>query len=309
MACGAAKCPAHADRVGSLVATDGDDRILLKCHAGCSVPEIMECLGLDQRDLFYAPRPVGSDGSVNLSNVQPTRVPTHPSPTGGTTAPARIDIPEHVVEAWEGMLAARPDVLARALEVKGWSVRALKACRVGWDTTRLTFPIYEPEQRWLVGLVRYLPGGEPKSYAVGARELWPAPESLPDGDVWLVEGEPDRVSAVEIGLNATCVPGVGTWKPGWSERFAGRRVTVCLDCDDVGRETALARVRGLVAAGVEARWWTCSRGGWTAMTCLMRWWARWVRGAWMICAGTCCGSNTRPGRWLPDEHWLTAIPD
>jgi hypothetical protein len=249
----AARCPAHEDRVGSLVVSDGDDRVLMHCHAGCSVAQIMECLGLDQRDLFYVPRgAVGSDGSVNLSSVQPSRVPLPAGPAGGTS-PARLDIPLHIVEAWEAMLTARPDVVARVLEVKGWSVRALRACRVGWDSTRLTFPVFEPEQRWLVGLVRYLPGGEPKSYAVGARELWPAPESLTAGDVWLVEGEPDRVSAVELGLNATALPGVGTWKPGWAERFRGRRVTVCLDCDDVGRETALARVRGFAAAGVDAR--------------------------------------------------------
>jgi hypothetical protein len=50
-----AKCPAHDDRNPSLSVGEGlYDRVLLKCHAGCSVGEIVAGLGLDLRDLFQA---------------------------------------------------------------------------------------------------------------------------------------------------------------------------------------------------------------------------------------------------------------
>lgn len=46
-------CPAHDDKNPSLVITEGDDgRILLKCHAGCSVESICTALGITITDLF-----------------------------------------------------------------------------------------------------------------------------------------------------------------------------------------------------------------------------------------------------------------
>jgi len=48
-----ARCPAHDDRLASLSIGEGDDgRVLVKCHAGCTVEEIVATLGLGLRDLF-----------------------------------------------------------------------------------------------------------------------------------------------------------------------------------------------------------------------------------------------------------------
>ncbi len=50
-----ALCPAHDDRCQSLSVGVGEDRrILLTCHAGCSVEAIVIALGLTMRDLFPA---------------------------------------------------------------------------------------------------------------------------------------------------------------------------------------------------------------------------------------------------------------
>jgi hypothetical protein len=46
-------CPAHDDSNPSLSISLGNDgRVLLHCHAGCTVGEICEALGLHVRDLF-----------------------------------------------------------------------------------------------------------------------------------------------------------------------------------------------------------------------------------------------------------------
>jgi hypothetical protein len=46
-------CPAHDDQLPSLSVAEGDDnRILLKCHAGCSVSHIVSAMGLELSDLF-----------------------------------------------------------------------------------------------------------------------------------------------------------------------------------------------------------------------------------------------------------------
>lgn len=48
-----ARCPAHDDKRASLsVSTGQDGRILLHCHAGCTVPEILEAMGMKEADLF-----------------------------------------------------------------------------------------------------------------------------------------------------------------------------------------------------------------------------------------------------------------
>lgn len=48
-----AKCPAHDDRHNSLSISVGeDDRVLLKCHAGCPAEKIAAALGLTAKDLF-----------------------------------------------------------------------------------------------------------------------------------------------------------------------------------------------------------------------------------------------------------------
>ena len=49
----AAQCPAHEDRHASLSIAEGDDgRVLLHCHAGCDLSQILESLDLEARDLF-----------------------------------------------------------------------------------------------------------------------------------------------------------------------------------------------------------------------------------------------------------------
>jgi putative DNA primase/helicase len=49
------RCPAHEDRKPSLSISVGrDDRVLVKCHTGCQLDEILAALGMARRDLFEA---------------------------------------------------------------------------------------------------------------------------------------------------------------------------------------------------------------------------------------------------------------
>lgn len=48
-----ARCPAHDDRHPSLsIGETNDEKVLLKCHAGCSTKEILTSIGLCEKDLF-----------------------------------------------------------------------------------------------------------------------------------------------------------------------------------------------------------------------------------------------------------------
>lgn len=51
-----ARCPAHEDRNPSLSITERDGRVLLHCHAGCTVEAVCAALKIEMRDLFAGPR-------------------------------------------------------------------------------------------------------------------------------------------------------------------------------------------------------------------------------------------------------------
>ncbi len=51
------KCPSHDDKAPSLSVSEGNDgRVLVNCHAGCSLEAVLESLKLKPSDLF-PPRP------------------------------------------------------------------------------------------------------------------------------------------------------------------------------------------------------------------------------------------------------------
>ncbi len=47
-----ALCPSHLDRTPSLSIAEKDDRVLIHCHAGCDVNEVVGAVGLKITDLF-----------------------------------------------------------------------------------------------------------------------------------------------------------------------------------------------------------------------------------------------------------------
>jgi len=49
-------CPAHEDDHGSLSVDQVEDRILLKCHAGCEFKKIVGALGMRSGDFFEKPQ-------------------------------------------------------------------------------------------------------------------------------------------------------------------------------------------------------------------------------------------------------------
>lgn len=66
-----ALCPAHDDKTPSLsVSTGADGKILLYCHAGCELTDILQALGLEEKDLF----PPSTNGTKQYSNPTKTTV-------------------------------------------------------------------------------------------------------------------------------------------------------------------------------------------------------------------------------------------
>ncbi|WP_346705079.1 AAA family ATPase [uncultured Agathobaculum sp.] len=76
-----ARCPAHDDHNASLSIGQGDDgKILLHCHAGCDVENILSALGLKKADLFNKPdavqdfAPVARSGTMQAASEEDTYI-------------------------------------------------------------------------------------------------------------------------------------------------------------------------------------------------------------------------------------------
>jgi 5S rRNA maturation endonuclease (ribonuclease M5) len=147
---------------------------------------------------------------------------------------------ERQLKKWRHALRTSESLLARLWEVRGWTLKAIWRCGLGWDGERITFPIRNHKLK-LVGLVRYLPGGKPKSLALpgSKRLLFPAPEvTSKHRPLFVVEGEPDAVAVWSCGHQAVAIPGAGSWRGEFALRLSGRRVIALSDCDSQGRELA-----------------------------------------------------------------------
>jgi hypothetical protein len=136
------------------------------------------------------------------------------------------------------------DLFDERASTKGWTIPTMR--RIGAVPSR--------DGRVELGGVRYMPGagaGERKTLAAGGatRDLWPDPASIEGPGLFVVEGEPDAVTAAELGLPAVALPGAKAWRPEWAQRIGhGRRwIVVIADADAPGRAAA-TRCAAAVAA-------------------------------------------------------------
>jgi AAA domain len=242
-----AQCPSHDDRHPSLSIGEGDDgRLLLHDHAGCELEEILAALGFTAAELF----PDNGNGSHNGAGRVVAPRPAAAKPSFTTT--------EDDVGGWHRALIARPNMVSRLGELRGWTPEAIVKFGVGYDGERITIPVTDCAGQ-LTGVGRYQPNpatrnSDRKMLQIGGseRDLFPRPETI-DGPeiVWLVEGESDAIALWSLDMPAVGYPGVGKWVSSWPARFAGRRVIVCADCDGKGREAGAQWVRELESHAAE----------------------------------------------------------
>jgi hypothetical protein len=220
-------CPAHEDSRPSLSVSEGrDGRVLLKCHAGCGLPEILARLGLEKRELF-ADAPSGPSGKRREVAAYRYR------DEGGKL------LFEVVRFEPKGFGQRRPVAgggWAYGL-APGWYVRGRRGDWIRADPGR--------------GPVT----GESRELPEARRVLYRLPELLSavgrGETVYIVEGEKDVEALAALGLTATCNPqGAGKWRAEFSEALRGARVRIIPDRDGPGEAHAAAVAASL--AGVAA---------------------------------------------------------
>ncbi len=205
-----ARCPAHDDRHPSLSISEGDDgRILLHCHAGCTVPDIVEAFGLVMSDLFPPQHAVDYDREYELAD-EPVVLPNARRWDEWDTGVSFLeeDLGSHT-QHWVYQDAEGRDV--------GVVVR--------WDgDDGKTFrPLHLAHGGWMVGA---MPDPHP---------LYRLPSFAQADRVYVCEGEKATDAACAVGLVATtsCGGAKAAAKSDWSP-LAGKEVVLVPDNDDAG---------------------------------------------------------------------------
>ena len=204
--------------------------------------DLMIAYQLTEHRAYRLPNAKGrpSSRSVSTHQARRPRVPLPPN--------------SEAIARWQARLAADTDLIAKLTRDRGWLYATMLELELGVDRGRITVPVRDDKRR-PIGLLRYQPWphpGEPKMLATAGsrRGLLPHPTAETSTHVLLVEGEPDMIAARSRGLPAIAVPGSDGWRSAWAQLFAGREVTVLMDCDEQGRAAAVAIERDLSSLSV-----------------------------------------------------------
>jgi hypothetical protein len=160
------------------------------------------------------------------------------------------------INDWHSQLLKSPGPLRYLTRRRGLTLAVIEAARIGWDGSRLVFPMFDGDALAVVKTRAPRAGAQMRSWPGKDRE-WPLYPATADvlavhGWVLLVAGELDALRARSAGLpgvSVTC--GAGYWRDDWTAALLGRRVVVAFDNNEV--EQARERVAHLRAAGVKAR--------------------------------------------------------
>jgi len=209
-------CPAHDDRRASLSISVGDDgRVLLHCHAGCNVEDVVSALGLEMRDLF--PEPERSDTHRRATSMN-SKEETFDSLGAALAALTKRFGPYS--KSWDYCDASGQPVGV----VVRWNPRD------GGEGKTIRPVSRHPDGRWRVAAMP-----EP-------RPLYRLPEILAaseDAFVFVVEGEKCADVVASLGFHATTSAGGANAadKTDWSP-LRGRHVVILPDNDSAGERYA-----------------------------------------------------------------------
>lgn len=130
-------------------------------------------------------------------------------------------------------------------EARGLTHKVIERYQLGYHKKkkRFTIPIFQNNK--CVNIRLYDPSNKEFKILPISKgrsvQLYPE-DQLENGEILLCEGEWDALCAISNGIPAiTSTTGVQTWKKEWTEKFRGKVVNICLDCQDVSRKAAEKR--------------------------------------------------------------------
>ena len=218
-------CPAHDDKEFSLsIGRGAEGKVLLKCHAGCSVAAICEALGIDLSDLF-------SDSATGSRSRR-----------GDWAITATYDyhdqsgqlLCQHVRYRNKQFHWRAPDGQG------GWRYGLYGAWFEQWNDEHWRAArnkeknLFEDPQKPPHTKARWFD-------AITARALYKESlirEAAPGEIVFYVEGEKDQQTAERLDLVATTAGSASDWRPEFAPLFEGLHLVILPDNDLAGERLA-----------------------------------------------------------------------
>lgn len=154
---------------------------------------------------------------------------------------ANFPVSEEEVEAAHRCLLSKEGIMSILRDEFLWTDETIKENQLGFNDNRIWIPIRENRQ--LVNIRKYSrnPRNGSKVVSVsgfGSARLWPL-EAMEHAEIYLFEGEKDRMLASQYGINAVTVTGgAGTFELKWIPLLRGKHLRICYDIDTAGREGA-----------------------------------------------------------------------
>lgn len=226
-----ALCPAHGDKNSSLSIGEGDNgKILLKCHAGCGIENLVNALDLTKADLF----PANGQKKKVRHRVYRSRLKVNP---------LRSDSAD-LATGYHGALEPDSDHFKPLVEELHVPLRPLQRLQVGWsdEHAAYTFPMKDAEERTIGFRVRARSG---KKWAVkGSRNGLFIPGDTDFGlceRLLVCEGPTDCAALLGLGFavvgRASCSEGTELLR-GFCRIHRPKEVVVVADSDEPGQRGA-----------------------------------------------------------------------
>lgn len=200
-----ASCPAHDDDKPSLkVSTGSDGRILLHCHAGCTIDAVTDALGITKADLMPERERIEFPKEL-MGSVKSLK-------TGVTAKQPKLTTPSREVAHYDYVNENGTPVY-RVIRLEPKSFRQAKILQGG----KLSYS--------MSGVTRY-------PYHID--EVLRTAAS--GGEIVICEGEKDADNIRKLGMTATCnAGGAGKFDPTWAKYFKGAS-TVYIVADNDPKE-------------------------------------------------------------------------
>ena len=211
-------CPAHPDHDPSLSVDDGeDDRVLLHCHAGCTIDEIMVAAGIEQGDISPPLRERATVQPPRNHEQRRTDDRCTPPRNGPSTAQHP---PDCTLESYATAKRLPLDFLAN-LGVREVPYDGGRALRIPYLDEAGEEVSIRFRQR-----VAKLPGGDGRfKWRSGSKAipygLWRVNLAQATDAIVLVEGESDCHVLWLHGIPALGIPGANNWKPEFADTLDG----------------------------------------------------------------------------------------
>lgn len=171
-------------------------------------------------------------------------------------------IKKNTIDAYIANLFKYPERIEYLEKERGWSPKVLKILKIGMTDRgkRLTIPVFNSINKCICLYLYNVFGNKdyPKIQAASNLEqgmrsghIWPFHVLNQAESLVLVEGHGDVISALSNGIAAVTV-GSATWKilPSDIEYLRNKKVCICYDVNDPGKNGARARAEQLYISGI-----------------------------------------------------------